>query len=92
MSTSAILVVLNEEDVEGLRALGAPADEYDSEAQMIAAAVDQLGPNDLVSDRVLEIVTDVCSRRFGPFDGEQLRRRQPVYRRVAQRILSLIAD
>ena len=44
------------------------------------------------SDRVLEIVTDVCSRRFGPFDGEQLRRRQPVYRRVAQRILSLIAD
>jgi hypothetical protein len=91
ISVFAVLAVLNEEDVEGLQALGACADEYDAEAQMIAAAVAQLGPNDLVPDRVLEIVADVCSRMFGPFDEEQLRRRQPVYSRVAERILSLIA-
>lgn len=88
MTTTAILSVLNEEDIEGLLAAGAPADEYEAEAQMIAEALARLGQHELVLDRVMAIVTDVCSRMFGPFDEEQVRRRQPVYRRVVQRILN----
>ena len=85
--TADVLRVLNEEDIEGLRASGAPIDEYEAEARMIADAIGQLCQEELEVDRVMAIVSDICSRMFGPFDEEQLRRRQPIYRRVAERIL-----
>lgn len=85
----AVLRILTQEDIEGLLVAGAPADEYETEAQMIAAALGRVRRSDLILDDVTTIVTDVCSRMFGPFDDEQLRRRQPIYRRVAQRLLEL---
>lgn len=78
---------LDEEDIEGLLRLGAPPDEYEEEARVIADTLARFSPQELVLDRVTTVVADVCSRMFGPFDDEQLRRRQPVYRQVAQRIL-----
>jgi hypothetical protein len=89
IATSAILSVLNEEDIEGLLAAGAPGDEYDGEARAIGETLAQVPQHELVLDRVFGIVTEVGSRMFGPFDEEQLRKRRPVYLRVAQRILEL---
>jgi len=86
-AASVILCVLNEEDIEGLLAAGAPAEEYEAEAKVIAEALDELQQHELVADRVIVIVSDVWTRMFGPFDEEQLRGRQPVYRRVAERII-----
>jgi hypothetical protein len=89
VDNSVIRSILNEEDVEGLLAAGAPADEYDLEARMIAEALAKLPQHERVLERVLDVLTEVCSRMFGPFDEEQLRQRGPVYHRLAQRILNL---
>ena len=89
MRTSSTTVVraLNDEDVEGLLAAGAPGDEYEAEARLIAEALEHLPETDFVVDRVTLIVADVCNRMFGPFNDDEMRARSAVYRRVAERIV-----
>jgi hypothetical protein len=87
IAASAVLLVLNNEDIEGLLAAGAPADEYGTEAQMITQSLDGFPEHELSVERVTAIVADVCSRMFGPFDENELSRRLPGYRRVAKRIV-----
>jgi len=79
---------LDEADVEGLLQLGAPSDEYQPEAEMIA---NRLRATDAYpsEDAVTAIVADVCREMFGAFDEKQSALRMPTYRRVAKRILEL---
>lgn len=87
-SCTTVLLVLNAEDIEGLLAAGAPADEYETEARLISEALEHLPDDDALIDRVTAIVTEVWNRMFGPFRDEEMRRRVPVYRRVAKAIIS----
>jgi hypothetical protein len=87
VSQPAVLSLLNNEDIEGLLASGAPADEYESEAAMIAQAVERLTEDELDLERVTRIVADVCGQMFGPFGDDDLRLRWPGYQRVAKRII-----
>src|SRR5262249_3279915 len=80
---------LDAEDLEGLLGLGAPADEYQSEAKTIAARLNALSgqPSE---DHVTKIAEAVCVEMFGPFDEEGSAVRLPIYRRVAKRILGAL--
>ena len=84
---ATIQCVLDEEDLESLLAMGAPKDEYETEARMIAAALSGLTPEKLTVERVTHIVSSVWEREFGPFHGEVARKLVPVCRRIAERIL-----
>jgi hypothetical protein len=84
-----IKYALNEEDVEGLLALGAPRDEYDGEARLIEEKLNQLtnfGKLALETSVAARIVEEVCNARFGPFEGAELELRRPYYEAAARRI------
>lgn len=79
--------VLKRHDVEGLIAGGAPADEYDSEAEEIYAAL-QLPENLPVNeDAVFDIVCRVWNKSFG-HAPEETSRIAPVFRTIASDILA----
>jgi hypothetical protein len=84
-----VKAILDAEDLEGLLRIGAPSDEYDNEARMIAERLSLLGPQPTV-EQVAAIVTAVVAQMFGPLSREQLNRRQAVHRRVAQRLLGRV--
>jgi hypothetical protein len=83
----AIERILIEEDVEGLLALGAPADEYGAEATMVAAALSARRGSSLTQDVVSDIIARVWIQMFGPFSEEDLHQRQGAFARIALRIL-----
>lgn len=56
--------ILHQEDIEGLLAIGAPDDEYESEAAEIAAAVAALEPSELTVVNIIAIVSQIWSRSF----------------------------
>ena len=82
--------IINDEDIEGLLAAGAPNDEYERETVLICARIRQLSGSEFTEDQVARIVTDAWNEMFGPFDDPEHRLREPAYRRVAQRILQLL--
>ena len=86
-SLATVQRILDEEDLEGLLAMGAPKDEYETEAQMIANALAGLTPEQLTLERVTHVVSAVWEQEFGPFEGEFARKLVPICRRVAERIL-----
>ncbi len=88
ISYMQVLHVLNEEDIEGLLKTGAPRDEYESEARLIAQAVTQAGGLPITEERLAALVGDTWQRMFG-LSKEQSRRRREAFRRVAQRILAV---
>jgi hypothetical protein len=82
---------LDEEDVEGLLALGCPKDEYDSEAKLIEQKVRDLtdfGKDNLELADAARIVREVCNAQFGPFEGAEAEQRRPHYDAVARKIVS----
>jgi hypothetical protein len=81
--------VLNAADVEGLFRLGAPSDEYTSEAQMISEAIAQLGESELTQEGLEAVVRNVWVRMFGPFSEEQVNKRGNALSHVAREILKL---
>lgn len=92
MTAHQLQEILSEEDVEGLLAIGAPADEYSGEAEAIAAAFQQGAVGTPSELDVLSIVQAVWARFFGPFSEEEMRNRLPSLGRVARRILESVAD
>lgn len=79
-------------DIEGLLEMGAPTDEYDREARMIAQKIaDEALRSDstpLTLDEVTAIVRDVWVEMFGPYDVEDLARRTVGFEAVARRIVA----
>lgn len=86
MTVEQIRQILNEEDIEGLLQAGAPADEYETEAERITQAVAQA--DELTEDRLTVVVQTMWREMFGPLSEEQLGLRHSAFRRVAHRILA----
>jgi hypothetical protein len=78
------------EDIEGLLAMGCPADEYDSEAAMIDNRIAELEWNKEAGParpQVEQIVAEVWNEMFGPFSDEDLQKRQSAFASVALKIM-----
>jgi len=82
MSTKNILC---EEDIEGLIKLGAPPDEYNSEAKEIEAAMSRLG--DKRSEEQLVQVLEHVWKEFFDLSTEDIELRRDAFQRVARRIM-----
>ena len=81
--------ILWDEDPEGLRSAGCPADEYDHEASLIAGQIAALIAKQsapLSIEQIAAAVAEVWNRQFGPFTAEDLEQRRPVFLSVARRI------
>lgn len=87
VSLTALESILRAEDMEGLQAVGAPGDEYNDEAAAMQAALEQLRDDQVTQDNVAEGLMSVWERSFGPFSEDDVRRRQPVLQRLAERVL-----
>ncbi len=87
VSVAAVDAILRAEDMEGLLAVGAPEDEYSDEAREIQFALEQLGDDQLTSERVSTAVMHVWENSFGPFSAEDVQKRQPVLQELVNRIL-----
>lgn len=85
-SAETIESILRQEDIEGLLNLGAPQDEYSSEAADMATALGAI-PESATEEQVSRIVMSVWEQAFGPFSDEDIEKRRPVLRRVVQNIL-----
>ena len=79
--------LLIQEDVEGFIELGAPQDEYESEAAFIAAAILQLKENERTEDAILSVMAIIWMNNFNLGDDE-MQLRLPALQRVAQAIVS----
>lgn len=80
--------VLNDEDIEGLLQVGAPSDEYEAEARMIAEAITQAHESKLTEEHLTAVVRRTWAEMFGPFSEDQLRRREAAFQRVARRVMA----
>lgn len=81
-----LLATLNQEDVESLLEAGAPTDEYEPEASMIAEAVSTI-PDHLVSETAVTVaIAQVWGKMFslGP---SELALREPAFTRIAKRLV-----
>jgi hypothetical protein len=93
ISEHKIKTLLDREDIENLLALGAPGDEYQSEARMIHRAVTNLHnyrPQDFTSERITDVIKGVWQEMFGPIEAEQLATRDPVFRKIAAEIWAAV--
>lgn len=88
ISQAQIQQVLNDEDIEGLLRVGAPSDEYEFEAQMIAKAITQASESELTEGCLTAVVRRTWVEMFGPFPEEQLGQRESAFQRVARRVLA----
>jgi hypothetical protein len=81
--------LLRHEDIEGLLSMGAPDDEYESEAEMIADRVGEAEEktNDKITrEEVEDIVATVWKEMFGLSD-EHARRRKDAFVAIAARLV-----
>jgi hypothetical protein len=82
--------LLRYQDIEGLLAMGAPGDEYESEAQMIADRVDdaerRTPDHKIAREEVETIVAAVWAEMFGLSD-EDSRRRKDAFAAIATRLV-----
>ena len=90
-SVSIIDSILQAEDIEGLLELGAPKDEYSSEAAEIKCSLETLNPSDTTEDRISALVVSVWAKAFN-LSGEEIEKRSPAFRRVARELLKLCSQ
>ena len=84
---------LDEEDIEGLLAIGSPGDEYDGEASQIESLVAQkseFGKRRLDKADLENLIQSIWASQFGPFSNDQIKLRQPAFRRIAEKIQGTI--
>ena len=85
LHVSDVNELLIQEDVEGFIELGAPRDEYESEAALIAAAILQLKENEQTEDAILSVMAIIWMNNFN-LDDDEMQQRIPALRRIAQEI------
>ena len=86
VSNDTVQRALDAEDIEGVLAMGAPADEYESEARMIAGRLRTL-EDDLSEDAIVAVIESVWTERFAAAQGDT--QMAIAYANVARRILEL---
>ncbi len=62
-------------DIEGFIAQGAPADEYETEAELLFNQLENFTTSELVPEKILPILEDVWARNFSMPADELLQRR-----------------
>ena len=72
-------------DVEGFIAKGAPADEYETEAELLFNQIENFPTADLVADKILPILEDIWARNF-TMPADELLQRRPALLALAQQI------
>ncbi|MEO6803846.1 MAG: hypothetical protein ABI197_11465 [Granulicella sp.] len=78
--------LLRDADVEGLIAIhGAPADEYDTEAEAFYAAIAHLPSDQITVDTQLPILESIWHRNFVSDDAE-LNLRRPALQGIAEQM------
>jgi hypothetical protein len=82
---TSIKNILGEEDIEGLIQMGAPADEYNSEAREIEAAMSRLGDK-RSEEQVVQVLEDVW-KGFFDLSTEDIELRRDALQRLARRIV-----
>ncbi len=87
ISTTKINAILQAEDPEGLLKLGAPSDEYASEAKRIDSHLKFQTGEILTADAVSAVIENVWQSSFGPFTEDDIAKRRPNLLRVAKRIV-----
>ena len=80
--------LLRHEDIEGLLSMGAPDDEYESEAEMIADRVGEAEQktNKITREEVENLGATVWKEMFGLSD-EHARRRKDAFVAIAARLV-----
>jgi hypothetical protein len=80
---------LDDEDIEGLLAIGCPSDEYGSEATLIEDGLCRLtdsGKRPADIDEAARIVEQIWNLKFGPFETSEADQRRPHYEAIAKKI------
>jgi len=72
-------------DVEGFIAEGSPADEYETEAELLFNAVENFPTADILAPKILAILDDIWSKSFS-LDPTALAKRKPALESLAQQI------
>jgi len=82
--------LLRTHDIEGLIEIGAPEDEYNSEAKMIAERIGtaewRVCPQKLSLAQIKEIIRNVWVEMFG-LDEEVLGKREDAFEEIAKRLV-----
>lgn len=86
ISHNKIDLILQEEDIEGHIADGAPKDEYASEALEIANALSLLTKEQFVEENILAIISLVWARSFN-LEKDDINLRLPAFRKVIKRLI-----
>jgi hypothetical protein len=86
LHVSDVNELLIQEDVEGFIELGAPQDEYESEAALITAAILQIKEHERTEDSVLSVAAIIWMNNFGLGD-EEMQLRLPALTRIVRAIL-----
>jgi hypothetical protein len=84
-----IKAAIDSEDPEGLIAMGAPTDEYESEASVIEAQIAKVAADKVNVEQITDIVAEVWNSQFGPFDAGDLNKRRHAFSTVARKIVAL---
>ena len=87
ISRTSVETILRVEDIEGyIEIHGAPDDEYDSEADEIAEALDDLNNDQFTEDNIVSIIVRIWTKMFN-LDEDDIKKRMPAFRNVAQSLL-----
>lgn len=82
----SVCELVRDADVEGLIAIhGAPADEYDTEAEAFHEAIAHLPSDQITVDTQLPILESIWRKNFADDDAE-LSLRRPALRKIAEQM------
>ncbi len=89
MTISLVDIVesLRKEDIEGLLALGAPGDEYDSEAKEIFLALETLNQEQLTEANIVGIIALAWAKSFNR-SPQEIEQRLPAFQRIAMYLVA----
>jgi len=76
------------EDIEGLIEMGAPGDEYNSEAKEIFEALKRFGKDQFTEDNIVVVISRVWKKMFD-LDEDDISKRMPAFKKVALDLLSI---
>jgi hypothetical protein len=86
LSLADIATALRAEDIEGLIKLGAPNDEYDSEATEIGNALASLQKDQLTEANIAAIIALAWAKSFN-HSAQEIEQRVPAFRRISHRLI-----
>jgi hypothetical protein len=89
ISRTSVETIFRAEDIEGFIEIhGTPDDEYDSEAEIISKALNELSEDRFTEDNIISIIIHVWAKMFN-LDDDDIQKRMSAFQSVAQKILLL---